>query len=76
MCMNDVSSIILDASQDSNQGKGCYLTNLKDCVFNLHDFTQIDFDIVVANCENTWFSFWHHRWIGEQMDQHPERWTL
>lgn len=57
MCMNVGSSIILDASQSSNQGKCCYLTNLKDHVFNLYDFTQTDFDIVVANCENTWFSF-------------------
>jgi len=68
MCINDVTSILLDVSKTQEKGIGCYLTNMNDCVFNLRDFVQIDFDIVVSDCENTWFSFWatpRHHWTGD-----------
>lgn len=56
---NDPTSIVLDATTGKTVGGiGCYLTNMSDCKFNLHDIKQIEFDITVSNCEDTWFSFW------------------
>ena len=50
MCKDDPTSIVVK----SNTPPECIKATTEKCKYNMHDFSQIDFDFQIKDCKNTW----------------------